>query len=47
MKIMTLLFLLIYSRSLHTPCFLGPHDTLLLCVLITTWLCEIINFKKQ
>ena len=32
-KLATLLFLLIYSRSLHAPHFLGPHDTLL-CVLI-------------
>ena len=29
-KIKTLLFLSIYSLRLHAPCFLGPHDTLLI-----------------
>ena len=33
MKIVTMLFLSIYSHCIHTPHFLGPHDTLL-CVLI-------------
>jgi len=32
-KIITLLFLSIYSLPLCTPCFLRPHDTLL-CMLI-------------
>ena len=36
MKIMTLLFLSLYSLHLRVPHFLGPHDTLL-CILITQW----------